>query len=229
MEIFRSGCARRLPQCRGNPFDAIELDKAALLTAAEGVLGVKAAKRRGAFLLDHTALLDDDVEPLEVLAGGRLGPATVAALTVLGAPRSEFKSWNNAVDAFPWLRDGAGADEAPSWVAEGSLGVADAPSSELTPDMAGVLRAALEARLGRYACPDVESDEAALAELCRGPGSEGGAARTSAVTLRLEEKRLIRQLLDTLAAAPQAHSLEGEAPASPPVVVGSKRGNSQLE
>jgi hypothetical protein len=173
-----------------------------MLSAAEAVMGEEAAKSRSAFLLDHTALLDDDVEPFEVLANACLGPSTVAALRVLAAPQSEFKSWKGASDAFPWLAEDVDGVEVPAWFAEGRLSAEAAAKEELTSDMDGILRRVLEERATRYGGGGVEEEERLLRELSAGDGDgvgpEGGVAVAAAVTLRLEEKVLIRRMLDAL-------------------------------
>ena len=203
MASSSSGC------CRENPFDCVVLEKSALVDAADHAMSKKSAKARTGFLLEHTALLDDDVEPFEVLAGGRLGAALVAALHVMGAPASDFKAWKGVQEAFPWMKEEDGddddkaeegaADAAPAWTETGVLQLGDSTggdeggsssgsgsSSCLAGEARVILARMLEGEYERkFGSQGLEEDEAQLVDAEKRPlessGSDGSTCHAAAL------------------------------------------------
>ncbi|KAI7837623.1 hypothetical protein COHA_008549 [Chlorella ohadii] len=108
---------------RHNPFTAVGLDKAGLLSDAKQLLGAAVWRRRSKLLREQTEVLEEDEEPFEALPNGHISPALFVALRVLCAPEAEARSWSSIGDALrlPAAANGAGA-AAMQGAADGSDG-----------------------------------------------------------------------------------------------------------
>ncbi|DBA84491.1 TPA: hypothetical protein ACH3X1_006110 [Trebouxia sp. C0004] len=84
-----------------NPFDTVKLDKTSLVGIATKQMGNDVCQQRCTFLSDQSHLLEEDLEPFEVLPKGKIGPSLVMALRVLFASEEEFLLWHNLEDAMP--------------------------------------------------------------------------------------------------------------------------------
>ncbi|DBA79471.1 TPA: hypothetical protein ACH3X2_007743 [Trebouxia sp. C0005] len=84
-----------------NPFDSVKLNKASLVEIATKQMGNDVCQQRCTFLRDQSHLLEEDLEPFEVLPKGNIGPSLVMALRVLFAPEEDFLCWHNLDDAMP--------------------------------------------------------------------------------------------------------------------------------
>lgn len=92
-----------------NPFDAVKLDKTNLVGIATKQMGNDVCQQRCTFLSDQSHLLEEDLEPFEVLPKGKIGPSLVMALRVLFASEEEFLYWHNLEDAMPGPAEDAAA------------------------------------------------------------------------------------------------------------------------
>ncbi|DBA97673.1 TPA: hypothetical protein ACH3X3_012565 [Trebouxia sp. C0006] len=84
-----------------NPFDCVKLDKTSLVGIATKHMGNDVCQQRCTFLSDQSYLLEEDLEPFEVLPKGKIGPSLVMALRVLFASEEDFSHWHNLEDAMP--------------------------------------------------------------------------------------------------------------------------------